>query len=156
MQHKRYRYLDPTTSRVFVTRHARFNETVFPFIGSSCNPKISTLELTTRLNHKFSIKDLGALNYFLGFEVAYTDNGLFLTQSKYARDILKRADLYDSNPVSTPLATHVSFTADGIPYSDSTLYRSLVGALQYLTITRPDLSYAVNQVLQFLHAPTIA
>ncbi|GJV34144.1 retrovirus-related pol polyprotein from transposon RE1 [Tanacetum coccineum] len=111
---------------------------------------------TSRLNHEFAIKDLGALNYFLGLEVAYTDNGLFLTQSKYARDILKRADLYDSKPVSTPLATHVSFTADGIPYSDSTLYRSLVGALQYLTITRPDLSYAVNQVSQFLHAPTIA
>ncbi|GKA95859.1 uncharacterized mitochondrial protein-like protein [Tanacetum coccineum] len=69
---------------------------------------------------------------------------------------LTRVDLYDSKPVSTPLATHVSFTADGIPYSDSTLYRSLVGALQYLTITRPDLSYVVNQVSQFLHAPTIA
>ncbi|GJS73958.1 reverse transcriptase domain-containing protein [Tanacetum coccineum] len=66
-----------------------------------------------------------------------------LTQSQYAREQTKRADLYDSKPVSTPLATHVSFTADGIPYSDSTLYRSLVGALQYLTITRPDLSYAM-------------
>ncbi|GJV27675.1 retrovirus-related pol polyprotein from transposon TNT 1-94 [Tanacetum coccineum] len=110
---------------------------------------------TSHLNHEFSIKDLGALNYFLGLEVSYTDNGLFLTQSKYARDILKQADLYDSKPVSTPLATYVSFTADGIRYSDSTLYRSLVWALQYLTITRPDLSYAVNQVSQFLHAPTI-
>ncbi|GJR67876.1 retrovirus-related pol polyprotein from transposon TNT 1-94 [Tanacetum coccineum] len=49
LQHKGYRCLDPTTSRVFVTRHARFNETVFPFIGSSCNPNISTLELTTFL-----------------------------------------------------------------------------------------------------------
>ncbi|GKF81129.1 uncharacterized mitochondrial protein-like protein, partial [Tanacetum coccineum] len=44
---------------------------------------------TSRLNHEFAIKDLGALNYFLGLEVAYTNNGLFLTQSKYARDILK-------------------------------------------------------------------
>ncbi|GJZ09562.1 retrovirus-related pol polyprotein from transposon TNT 1-94 [Tanacetum coccineum] len=85
----------------------------------------------------------------------YTDHGLFLTQSKYASDILKRADLYDSKPVSTPLAPHVSFTANGLSFSDPTLYRSLVGALQYLTITRPDLSYAVNQVSQFLHAPTI-
>ncbi|GKA63830.1 uncharacterized mitochondrial protein-like protein, partial [Tanacetum coccineum] len=116
-------------------------------LSSSCSLEI--------LHHDIRLY-LGALNYFLGLEVAYTDNGLFLTQSKYARDILKRADLYDSKPVSTPLATHVSFTADGIPYSDSTLYRSLVGALQYLTITRPDLSYAVNQVSQFLHAPTIA
>ncbi|GJW56241.1 uncharacterized mitochondrial protein-like protein [Tanacetum coccineum] len=65
-----------------------------------------------RLQSNFGTRHLGALNYFLGLEVAYTDNGLFLTQSKYARDILKRADLYDSKPVSTPLATHVSFTAD--------------------------------------------
>ncbi|KAM0027867.1 putative RNA-directed DNA polymerase [Helianthus debilis subsp. tardiflorus] len=109
----------------------------------------------SRLNHEFAIKDLGDLNYFLGLEVAYTDTGLFLTQSKYARDILQRADLLDAKPVSTPLVSHESFTTDGTPCSDPTSYRSLVGALQYLTITRPDLSYAVNQVSQFLHAPTL-
>ncbi|KAJ0781817.1 putative RNA-directed DNA polymerase [Helianthus annuus] len=107
------------------------------------------------LNHEFAIKDLGDLNYFLGLEVAYSDNGLFLHQSKYATDILRRADLLDSKPVATPLAPHESFISQGDPYHDPTLYRSLVGALQYLTITRPDLSYAVNQVCQFLHAPTV-
>ncbi|KAJ0824902.1 putative RNA-directed DNA polymerase [Helianthus annuus] len=110
----------------------------------------------SHLNHEFAIKDLGALNYFLGLEVAYTDKGLFLTQAKYAQDILHRADLYDAKPVSTPLTPHESFTVDGEPCTDPTAYRSLVGALQYLTITRPDLSYAVNQVSQFLHAPTVA
>ncbi|GKF86249.1 putative zinc finger, CCHC-type containing protein, partial [Tanacetum coccineum] len=51
------------------------------------------------------------------------------------------------------LSTSTYFTSQGVPFSDPTLYRSLVGALQYLTITRPDLSYAVNQVSQFLHTP---
>ncbi|XP_023729834.1 uncharacterized mitochondrial protein AtMg00810-like [Lactuca sativa] len=109
----------------------------------------------SHLNHEFSIKYLGELNYFLGLEAAYTDNGLFLSQTKYARDIFMRAELLDSKPVSTPLAPHKSFTVDDLPYSDPTLYMSLVGALHYLTITRLDLSYAINQVSQFLHAPTI-
>ncbi|XP_076913547.1 uncharacterized protein LOC143572213 [Bidens hawaiensis] len=67
----------------------------------------------SRLNNEFAIKDLGDLNYFLGLEVAYTDEGIFLTQSKYASDILKRANLYDSKPVSTPLAPHESFVTTG-------------------------------------------
>ncbi|XP_022019453.1 uncharacterized mitochondrial protein AtMg00810-like [Helianthus annuus] len=83
-----------------------------------------------------------------------TADGLFLTQSKYAHDILARADLLECKPVHTPMAAHESLTAIGDMHSDPTLYRSLVGALQYLTITRPDISYAVNQVSQFLQAPT--
>ncbi|XP_071728318.1 uncharacterized mitochondrial protein AtMg00810-like [Rutidosis leptorrhynchoides] len=82
-------------------------------------------------------------------------SGLFLSQTKYAHDILVRAQLLDSKPISTPLPTAASFTSDGPPYDDPTYYRSLVGALQYLTITRPDISYAVNQVSQFLQAPTL-
>ncbi|XP_022040579.1 uncharacterized mitochondrial protein AtMg00810-like [Helianthus annuus] len=109
----------------------------------------------SQLNQEFSIKDLGDLNYFLGLEVVYTDSGLFLTRAKYAKDILIRAQLLDSKPISTPLTPHESFTSAGLSYSDPTLYRSLVGALQYLTITRPDLSYAVKQLSQFLHNPTI-
>ncbi|XP_021986078.1 uncharacterized mitochondrial protein AtMg00810-like [Helianthus annuus] len=109
----------------------------------------------SRLHHEFAIKDLGDLNYFLGLEVLYTHTGLFLTQAKYAADILLRAQLLEAKPVSTPLALHESFSANGVPYSDPTLYRSLLGALQYLTITRPDISYAVNQLSQFLQHPTI-
>lgn len=112
-------------------------------------------DFVVRLHNEFAIKDLGRLNYFLGLEVAHLDDGLFLTQTKYASDILKRSALFDSKPVHTPLAAHESFTTSGTPYHDPTYYRSLVGALQYLTITRPDLSYAVNQVSQFLHAPTV-
>ncbi|GKC18112.1 retrovirus-related pol polyprotein from transposon TNT 1-94, partial [Tanacetum coccineum] len=149
---------------------SRADTSLFVFRSNSCimyllvyvddliltgNDETTITTFISCLNQEFAIKDLGDLNYFLGLEVVYTDHGLFLTQSKYASDILKRADLYDSKPVSTPLAPHVSFTANGLSFSDPTLYRSLVGALQYLTFTRPDLSYAVNQVSQFLHAPTI-
>lgn len=70
-------------------------------------------------------------------------------------DILIRAELLDAKLVSTPLAPYASFTMDGLPYSDPTLYGLLVGALQYLKITRPDLSYVVNQVSRFLHTPSI-
>ncbi|KAK9067609.1 hypothetical protein SSX86_011720 [Deinandra increscens subsp. villosa] len=123
-------------------------------ILTGSNEKVIATFIAT-LNREFAIKDLGDLNYFLGLEVAYTDDGLFLTQSKYATDILRRAGLLESKPASTPLAPHATFTSHGPLFNDPSLYRSLVGALQYLTITRPDLSYAVNQVSQFLHAPTI-
>ncbi|XP_071717949.1 uncharacterized mitochondrial protein AtMg00810-like [Rutidosis leptorrhynchoides] len=116
-----------------------------PFTISKC---------ISRLNAEFAIKDLGKLSYFLGLEVTYTQSSLFLSQIKYAHDILTRAKLLDVNPMPTPLATADVITSQGTPFSDQTLYRSLVGALQYLTITRPDISYAVNQVSQFLHAPT--
>ncbi|GJX51338.1 UBN2 domain-containing protein [Tanacetum coccineum] len=85
----------------------------------------------------------------------YTNDGLFLSQTKYAHDILLRAGFLDSKHVATPLHSGQQLLSAGAPFTDSTLYRSLVGALQYLTITRPDLSYAVNQVNQFLHAPTV-
>ncbi|GJZ55767.1 uncharacterized mitochondrial protein-like protein [Tanacetum coccineum] len=67
---------------------------------------------TTRLNQEFAIKDLGDLSYFLGLEVSYTNDGLFLSQAKYATDVLTRAALLDSKPVSTPLATNEVFVTD--------------------------------------------
>ncbi|XP_071705402.1 uncharacterized mitochondrial protein AtMg00810-like [Rutidosis leptorrhynchoides] len=108
----------------------------------------------SRLRKEFHLTDLGKLNYFLGLEVSYHDSGIFLSQLKYAHDILTRAKLLDIKRATTPLSSSAYFTSQGTPYSDPTQYRSLVGALQYLTITRLDLSYAVNQVSQFLHAPT--
>ncbi|XP_042058701.1 uncharacterized mitochondrial protein AtMg00810-like [Salvia splendens] len=110
----------------------------------------------SRLHQEFAITDLGKLGYFFGLEVTYTSSGIFLNQAKYARDILQRASLEESKPVSTPLVAGCQLSTDGQPFEDPTLYRSLVGLLQYLTITRPDLSFDVNLVSQHLQHPTIA
>ncbi|KAL7604250.1 hypothetical protein Lser_V15G17478 [Lactuca serriola] len=118
------------------------------------NNEFVITSFTTHLHQEFAIKDLSDLSYFLGLEVNYTDDGLFLIQSKYAMDILTRSDLLDSKPVSTLLATHEVLTLTISPFNDITLYRSLVGALHYLTITHLDLSYVVNKDSQSLHSPT--
>uniref|UniRef100_A0A2N9HRT6 Uncharacterized protein n=1 Tax=Fagus sylvatica TaxID=28930 RepID=A0A2N9HRT6_FAGSY len=109
---------------------------------------------TRKLHSEFATKDLGSLSYFLGLEASPTPDGLFLSQLKYARDILTRAQLLDSKPVYTPMVVSQHLSADGPHFPDPTLYRFLVGALQYLTITRPDIAHVVNSVSQFLHAPT--
>lgn len=112
-------------------------------------------KLITDLNKHFAIKDLGHLHYFLGIEVTNSDGIYHLGQAKYIIDLLHRAELVDSKPLPTPMACDRTLSLhEGIPLDDPTPYRSLVGALQYCTITRPDLSYAVNKVCQFLHAST--
>ncbi|XP_019164254.1 PREDICTED: uncharacterized protein LOC109160414 [Ipomoea nil] len=72
------------------------------------------------------------------------------------KDILKRAGMVDCKPVATLVSTTKVVTGDEVPYADPTQYRSLAGALQYLTVTRPDLSYAVNRLCQHMNSPTTA
>jgi len=105
----------------------------------------------------FALKDLGDLHYFLGIEVSRVRDGILLTQEKYATDILKRVGMTNCKPVAAPLSVSEKLSVhEGNPLgsNDATNYRSVVGALQYLTLTRPDISFAVNKVCQFLHAPT--
>ncbi|XP_031280342.1 uncharacterized protein LOC116138823 [Pistacia vera] len=108
------------------------------------------------LGHEFAIKDLGTLHYFLGIEVQSLLDGIFLCQAKYSRDLLDQALMKDCKAISTPMASKsCAIASDNNLFSDPTFYRSIVGALQYLTFTRPDLSYSVNFACQFMHAPTI-
>ncbi|XP_071686915.1 uncharacterized mitochondrial protein AtMg00810-like [Rutidosis leptorrhynchoides] len=97
--------------------------------------------------------DLGPLNYFSGISVTRTSSEMFLSQKKYASEIIVRADMGNCNPSRTPVDTSTKLTASGPPVKDPTMYRSLVGALQYLTFTRPDISYAVQQICLFMHDP---
>ena len=117
----------------------------------------ATTKLLDDLQASFAIKDLGPLHYFLGFEVRSSPGGIVLSEQKYIGDILHRANMENCNISTTPMSSAEKLTKEsGAPLSqdDSTKYRSLVGALQYLTLTRPDISFAVNRVCQFLHAPT--
>ena len=97
--------------------------------------------------------DLGELHHFLGMEVQCTGDGLFLSQRQYMIDILNRAGMADCKPVSTPVDCNPKLSADGVPVQDATDFRSLAGALQYLTFTRPDIAYAVQQICLYMHDP---
>lgn len=107
-----------------------------------------------KLKEAFPVTDLGDLHYFLGIQVTRSSSGMFLSQSKYAKDILEKWNMQFCKPVSTPVVGNKLSITEGHPMENPTLYRQLAGALQYLTITRPDLSFAVNCICQFMHSPT--
>jgi histone deacetylase 1/2 len=113
--------------------------------------------LVRSLSDIFPIKDLGPLEYFLGLEASYNPRGITLTYRKYVLDLLLRVNMENSNPTPTPLvpSEHLArHTGALLGPEDSSWYRSVVGSLQYLTHTRPDISFAVNKVCQFLSRPT--
>jgi hypothetical protein len=116
-----------------------------------------TDKLLEQLHREFAVKDLGRLNYFLGIEVHHTSLGLILTQRKYICDLLLRTNMDTSKGVSMPMLPADKLSLhDGVPLSpeDTMKYRSVVGTLQYLSLTRPDISFPVNRVCQFLSIPT--
>ncbi|RVW51869.1 Retrovirus-related Pol polyprotein from transposon RE1 [Vitis vinifera] len=102
----------------------------------------------------FQTKDLGKLKYFLGIEIAQSSSGVVLSQRKYALDILEETGMLDCKPVDTPMDPNVKLVpGQGEPLGDPERYRRLVGKLNYLTITRPDISFPVSVVSQFLQSP---
>jgi hypothetical protein len=120
-------------------------------ISNSCSV-IS--HLIIQLQCEFAVKDLGPLSYFLGIQAQRGPHELFLSQTKYIADLLHRTKMEGSKPAPTPCASGGKlswFVGDHLP--DPTAYRHIVGALQYCTLTRPDIAYSVNQLCQFLHAP---
>ena len=119
--------------------------------------KASTItELLTLLKSEFVIKDLGGLNFFLGIKVVPSSSSVLLTQQRYILDILKCINMATAKPISSPMApsTHLSLF-EGEHFSDATLYRSIVGALQYLSVTRPDIAFTINKLSQYMHQPTL-
>ena len=113
--------------------------------------------LKAHLHKVFSIKDLGFLNYFLGIEIAYSSDGIILSQEKFTKELLVDSGITQFKTVATPLPLNLKLSSDDSPrYSDPELYRSLVGKLNFLTNTRPDLAYSVQTLSQFMHHPTIS
>uniref|UniRef100_A0A803NSQ7 Uncharacterized protein n=1 Tax=Cannabis sativa TaxID=3483 RepID=A0A803NSQ7_CANSA len=107
------------------------------------------------LNKRFTLKDLGPLHFFLGIEVYRDETGIYLTQTRYIEELLRRTNFTNLKICPTPATAGKPMSlSDGEPLNDPTAYRSIIGGLQYLSHTRPDISYAVNKLSQFLKAPT--
>ncbi|KAK3027672.1 hypothetical protein RJ639_041909 [Escallonia herrerae] len=100
------------------------------------------------------IKDLGDLKYFLGIEFSRSKKDIFMSQRKYALDILQDSGLLGVHPDKFSMEQNLKLTpTDGILLSDPTKYRRRVGRLIYLTVTRPDIVYSVRTLSQFMHEP---
>jgi histone deacetylase 1/2 len=111
-------------------------------------------DVIAKLRSVFAIKDMGPLQYFLGIDVKRTSEGFYLSQGKYVEELLDRAGMTDCKAAATPADTKPKASADdGKPLPDGAFYRSMAGTLQYLTLTRPDIAFAVQQVCLHMHAP---
>lgn len=112
-------------------------------------------EFRRNMKDKFEMTDLGHLRYFLGMEIIQEEGGIFLSQKKYAQDLLKRFDMVNCNSCSTPMNTRGKLTKeDNSEPADALKFRSLVGGLSYLTHTRPDINFSVSLISRFMQSPS--
>ena len=108
----------------------------------------------SHLKQNFEMSDLGHLHYFLGFQVLQTKEGIFISQSKYACDLLRHFRMEDCKPTPSPFQSEVKISATSTsPKVDATLYRQRVGSLLYLTHSRPNLSFAIGRVSRYMQTP---
>ncbi|XP_019057317.1 PREDICTED: uncharacterized protein LOC109116399 [Tarenaya hassleriana] len=115
----------------------------------------SVTELKTLLSCHFKVKDLGPLRYFLGLEIARNSSGISVSQRKYCLELLRDVGYLGCKSVSVPIDPNVQLNQDsGTLLDDPVSYRNLVGRLLYLTITRPDITFSVHKLSQFVHRPT--
>ncbi|XP_022011633.1 uncharacterized mitochondrial protein AtMg00810-like [Helianthus annuus] len=121
------------------------------------NSEADIVRIKSVLSENFQIKDLGVLKYFLGIEVLYVDSGICLNQRKYCLELLSEFGYLGVKPVSTPIEqSHVisnKLSQNQTAVKDVTSFQKLIGKLIYLSITRPDISYAVQFLSQFMHSP---
>ena len=108
----------------------------------------------------FTLKDLGKLLYFLGIEVSYTENDIYLSQRKYIKNLLSKADMINYKGCDTPMVTGTKLQKEakgslGQYVEDATSYRSLIGGLQYLVLTRPEIAFTVHKLSQYVSTPTL-
>lgn len=106
------------------------------------------------LSVRFQMKELGELKHFLGLEIDRSKEGVFLCQQKYATDLLNKYGMMECKSISTPMEANTKLCAhEGKDLEDTTMYRQLVGSLIYLTLTRPDITFAVGVVSRFMQSP---
>jgi len=123
-------------------------------VAIASNDSHDVSSFITMLNERFKFKDLGPLKYFLGLEIAHSSIGIYVCQRKYALKILEDSGLLASKPAQFPMEQNLKLSKDDDTLlSDPTSYRRLIGRLLYLTITRPDLTYSVQTLNQFMDKP---
>ncbi|KAK6160335.1 hypothetical protein DH2020_003716 [Rehmannia glutinosa] len=112
-------------------------------------------EFKKAMTKEFEMTDIGLMAHYLGIEIKQKDNGIFISQEGYTKEILKKFKMDDCNPINTPVECGLKLCKDDEANKvDPTLFKSLVGCLRYLTCTRPDILYAVGLVSRYMENPT--
>lgn len=121
------------------------------FCGS-CDTMIQSFKQC--MKQEFEMTDLGYLTYFLGLKVHQSDEGIFVSQAKYAHEVLTKFGMDECTSVDSPMEPGVKLTRQGEgDLVCSTYYKSLVGSLRYLTCTRPDILFATDLVSRYMEVP---
>ncbi|KAG8488484.1 hypothetical protein CXB51_016201 [Gossypium anomalum] len=111
------------------------------------------LQTKENFSIRFQMKEVRQLKHFLGLEIDHTSEGILLHQQKYSRDLLKRFGMSECKPITTPVELNANICSlDGKDLEDVTMYRQLIGSLIYLTLTRPDISYAVGVMSRYMQS----
>ncbi|KAK2988828.1 hypothetical protein RJ640_022539 [Escallonia rubra] len=135
------------------SNHMCGNKNDLIFTGN--NPSMFK-EFKNAMAQEFEMTDIGLMSYYLGIEVKQQDNGIFISQEGYAKEILKKFKMDDANPVSTPVECGVKLSKKDVGEKvDPTFFKSLVGSLRYLTCTRPDILFGVGLISRYMEAPTV-
>ena len=110
------------------------------------------------MEREFEMSDMGLMSYYLGMEVKQMKDGIFISQEGYAKTILKKFNMSDCKPVSTPMEVGIKLSkVEEDPENvNPTMFKSLMGSLRYLTCTRPDILFAVGLVSRFMEKPTMS
>jgi hypothetical protein len=121
------------------------------------NDRSMFTEFKSSMMKEFDMTDLGLMHYFLGIEVVQLSDSIFISQKKYAMEILDRFKMTNCNLVSTPTDLCLKLVKDGAGEKvNATLYKQIVGSLMYLTSTRPDIMYAVSLISRYMECPAEA
>ncbi|GKD72553.1 retrovirus-related pol polyprotein from transposon TNT 1-94 [Tanacetum coccineum] len=123
-------------------------------IFASTDPKACDI-FSNEMSFKFQMSRMGQMSFFLGLQVSQNPKGVFINQSKFSLEILKKLGMDSCDPVDTPMVDRLKLDEDplGIPV-DHTRFRSMVGSLMYLTTSRPDLVFAVCMCARYQASPT--
>ncbi|KAK2974858.1 hypothetical protein RJ640_001909 [Escallonia rubra] len=135
--------------------HISHPNQLYDLIFTGNNPSMFK-EFKNAMAQEFEMTDIGLMSYYLGIEVKQRDNGIFISQEGYAKEILKKFKMDDANPVSTPVECGVKLSKKDVGEKvDPTFFKSLVGSLRYLTCTRPDILFGVGLISRYMEAPTV-